>query len=53
MAVVENAYMLSTMLNEKPPQLLFNLFYIPKYDFFFVYFIVRFLLDFQNINGKF
>lgn len=38
MAVVENAYMSSAMLNEKSPQLFFNLFYILKYDLFFVYF---------------
>lgn len=51
--VVVNVYVLSIMLNEKLPRLFFNLFYILKYDLFLVYFIFRFLLDFQNLNGNF
>lgn len=48
-----NAYTLPTMLNEKLPHLFFNLFCILKYGLSLVYFIVRFLLDIQNLNGKF
>lgn len=43
---------ISTMLHEKLPHLFFNIFYILKYDLFWVYFIFRFLLDFQNLNGN-
>lgn len=50
--VVVNVYVLSITLNEKLPRLFFNLFYILKYDLFLVYFIFRFLLDFQNLNGN-
>ena len=48
-----DTYILYTELSGKLPHLLFNLFDILKYDLFLAYFIFRFLLDVQNLNGSF
>lgn len=51
--VVVNVYVLSIMPNEKLPLLVFNLFYILKYDLFLVYFIFRFFVRFSKPKRKF